>query len=265
MIVRLLRRIKEKTMSESKKPMYKVETKRDADMVKSFVLFTYRQRHPKVTRNFLLIGMLSLALTIGIRIHWFGILLMVQGIFCILMAFFRHLIPVSTIKRNDPDYIEGNILTYEFRDHKIEAFRNGELFLSVVPYSKVTNLYYDEKYFYIGANEEDFMMLPKKDFVTGDPETFTEFIEKKAKISAVYSPATYAEQRRKHKAESEERIKKQEEARLAEMAQMEESKALMKEALAERRRRVKEKRARELSEAAANKLPDEAPSESEHE
>lgn len=238
-------------MAEAKEVLYKVETKRDADMVKSFVLFTYRQKYPKVTRNFLLVGMLSIALTIGIRIHWFGIFMMVQGIFCILMALFRHNIPISTIKRNDPDYRDGNTLTYEFKDKKINAYRNGELFLSVFPYGKVTNFYHDEKYFYIGANEDDFMMLPKKDFVTGDPETFAEFIEKKAKLKIAYSPATFAEKRRKSKEESTERIKKQEEARLAEMAQMDENKALMKEAWAERKRRLKEKRDAEQA-AAAN-------------
>lgn len=238
-------------MAETKKPIYKVETVRDAQMIKSFILFTYRQSHPKVTRNFLLIGIVSLILTIGIRVRAVGIFLIIQGIFCIAMALFRHHIPVSTIKRNDADFRDKNTLTYEFREHKVDAFRNGEKFLSIVPYSNITNLCHDEKYFYLGANEDDFMMLPKKDFVTGDPDTFVSFIEKKAKIQARWSPASFSERRKQNKEESVEKHQKMEAARRAQMEAMAEQKAeqraMVKEAWNEKKKKLAERRAKEGS------------------
>lgn len=243
-------------MSDKKKPVYRVETVRDAQMVKSFILFTYRQSHPKVTRNFFLIGIVSLILTIGIRIRAVGIFLIIQGIFCIAMALFRHQIPVSTIKRNDPDFRNGNTLAYEFRDTRIDAYRNGEKFLSISPYSSVTNLWHDEQYFYLGANEEDFIMLPRKDFVTGDPDTFASFIEKKAKIQAIWSPASFTERHRQNKAESAANHQKKEAARKAQMEalaqQKAEQRALLKEAWNGKKQKLAERRAREgVNEAPA--------------
>lgn len=236
-------------MAETKKPIYKVETVRDSKMIKSFILFTYRKSHPKVTRNFLLIGIVSLMLTIGIRVNAVGIFLIIQGVFCILMGLFRHYIPASTLKRNDPDFKEKNKLVYEFRDHKIEAFRNGEKFLNIVPYNKVTNLCHDENYFYLGANEDDFLMLPKKDFVTGDPDSFAEFIEKKAKIKAEWVPATFTEKRKKTREERPEKQRRQEAARKAQMEAMAEQKAeqraLVKEAWNDKKKKLAERRAKE--------------------
>lgn len=232
-------------MAENKNPIYKIETVKDSKMVKDFILFTYRQSHPKVTRNFLLIGIVSLMLTIGIRVRAVGIFLIIQGVFCIAMGLFRHMIPASTIKKNDPDVREGNPLTYEFREHKMEAFRNGEKFLTIVPYNKITNLCHDEKYFYMGANEDDFVMLPKEDFVTGDPDKFTEFMEKKAKIQAKWSPATFGEKRKQNKAERPEKQRKQEAIRKAQMEQMAENRTIMKEAWEEKKRKLAERRANE--------------------
>ena len=248
-------------MSDTKKPVYKIETVRDAQMVKSFILFTYRQSHPRVTRNFFIIGIVSLILTIGIRVKAVGIFLIIQGIFCIAMALFRHHIPISTLKRNDPDFRDKNKLTYEFKEYKADAYRNGEKFLTIVPYNNVTNLYHDEKYFYLGANEDDFIMLPKKDFVLGDPETFTQFIEKKAKIKAVWSPATFTEKRKQRKAEKPEKQQKLEAARKAQMEayaeQKAEQRALVKEAWEEKKRKLAEKRAKGNADDAASGAQDE--------
>lgn len=226
-------------MAESKKPIYKVETKRDAKMVKSFVLFTFRQRHPNATRNFLIVGVVSLALTIGIRMQAFGIFLTVQGLFCLFMGLFRHWFPIMKIKGSDPDYLAGNTLTYEFYGSRIIALRNGEEVLRVNSYDKVGNLCHDEDYYYLGANEEDLMILPKDAFVTGDADSFEDFIEKKAKIKAVWSPATYGEKKKKNKAEAGEKAEKRRAMQEASMAEMRENREYMRQALAKRREEKK--------------------------
>ena len=234
-------------MSEPKKPMYKVVTKRDAQMVKSFVLFTYRQRHPNVSRNFIIVGLVSLALIYGIRVPAIGIFLAVQGLFCLFMGFFRHIIPVASMKKNDPDYVAGSNLTYDFYAGEVRAFRNGEKFMSIKGYDKITNLCHDEKYYYLGANEQDLMILPKSDFTVGDADSFESFIEKKAKIKSVWTPATRTEKRKKNKAEAGVKAEKRRAVQEAQMAEMQERRAAMKEAF------NRKKEERKASKEAAGK------------
>lgn len=213
---------------------YKVETVREAKMVHSFVKFTYRQAHPKVSRNFIIIGVLSLALTYGIRIPDLRIVLWLLGAFCLLMGAFRHWIPITMMKSSDPDYTGKNILTYVFTDDDITALRNGEEFLHVDGYSRVTNLYHDEWYYYLGANMDDLMILPKASFVTGDPERFGDFIYERSGVACRWSPATRAEKRIKNRADAAVRAAKAQEMQEAQAAEMERRRELMREA---RRRR----------------------------
>lgn len=244
-------------MSEPKKPVYRVVTKRDAQMVKSFVLFTYRQRHPNVSRNFIITGLVSLALIYGIRVPAIGVFLLVQGLFCLFMGFFRHIIPVASMKKKDPDYAAGNTLAYDFYGSEIRAFRNGEKFLSIKGYDKITNLCHDEKYYYLGANEQDLMILPKSDFTVGDADSFEAFIEKKAKIKSVWTPATRSEKRKKNKAEAGIKAEKRRVLQEAQMAEMQERRAAMREAF----RKNKENR-KASKEAAAETVKEQ---ESQHE
>lgn len=238
-------------MAETKKPLYKVVTKRDTDMVKSFILFTYRQRYPNVSRNFIIVGLVSLALTYGIRVRWVGIFLVIQAVFCLFMGLFRHWIPVASMKRKDPDFIAGNTLTYEFYGSEIKALRNGEKFMGLKSYSKVTNLCHDEKYYYLGANEEDLMILPKAAFVEGDPDSFESFIEKKAKIKAVWSPVTRTEKRKKNKAEAGIRAEKRRVMQEAAQAEMQANRAAMREAF--NRKKAERKAAKEAVADAENR------------
>lgn len=168
--------------------LYKVSTKRDKKMVKDFILFTYRVSHPKVTRNFIIVGLVSLALTYGLRVSAIKYFLWIQAAFCILMGLFRHWIPISRMMKSDPDIVAGNVLSYEFDSKEIRAYRNDELYLKIDNYKKVHNLYHDEEYYFLGANEEDLLILPKSCFERGDFEEFKSFIEKKAGIEAKWSP-----------------------------------------------------------------------------
>lgn len=233
-------------MSENKSGLlYKVETKRDNQMIKSFVKFTYRVSHPNVTRNFIIVGLVSFAFTYGIRIEAMRYFLLIQGTFCMIMGLFRHLIPINTMKRKDPDYIAGNTLSYEFGKKGIRALRNGEEYLAVSDYKQVTNLYHDEFYYYLGANEEDLMILPKDKFIIGDPDSFADFIGKKARIDVRWSPSTRHERSKQGKIDRAIRAEKAREAHEANAAEMAKRAEELKEARAERIRRIAKKRAEE--------------------
>ncbi len=222
--------------------LYKVEAKRTAKMIKDFVMFTYRQRFPNVTRNFLIVGLLSLVFIYGGKIRAVQIICFFIGIFCLLMAFFRHLIPISRMKRTDPDYIEQNLLTYDFTGHDIKCYRNDELFMQCKNYHKVHHVCHDEEYFFIGLNEQDLIVLPKAGFIEGDPVDFEDFIRHKTGVEPEWIPA--GREARKVKKE-EDRKKKQAKAAEMQKAQAEmmaQQRAEMKEAFKKAAQSRKEKR-----------------------
>lgn len=80
-------------------------------------------------------------------------------------------------------------LTYSFTEKMLQVYRNDELFEKVNSYQKISSIYTDEKNFYLGVNNEDLYILPKRDFKTGTTEDFLEFITTKSHVDAVYLPA----------------------------------------------------------------------------
>ena len=209
---------------------FRIETKRDAKMIKDFILFTYRQRFPKVTRNFLIVGLLSLVFIYGGKIRAVQIICFFIGIFCLFMAFFRHLIPISRMKRTDTDYIEQNLLAYDFAGNGIKCYRNDEIYLQCKDYHKVHHVCHDEEYFFIGLNEQDLIILPKAGFTVGDPVDFEDYISHKTGVELEWIPA--GKEARKIKKE-EERKKKQakaEEMQKAQAEMMAQQRAEMREA-----------------------------------
>lgn len=228
-------------MSEGKKVLYKVETIRDSKMVSSFVKFTYRQAHPKVSRNFIIVGALSLALTYGIRIPDLRIVFILLGAFCLFMGFFRHWIPVLMLKGSDEDYVNKNVLTYIFTENGIEAQRNGDTYLTVDSYSRVHNLYHDEWYFYLGANEDNLMILPKDCFTEGNPDTFAGFISRKSGIKCYWSPGTRAEKSKKNRADAAVRAAMAEKMQAEQAAERERQRQLFRQAMADRKNRKSRK------------------------
>lgn len=222
--------------------LYRVETKRDAKMIKDFILFTYRQRFPRVTRNFLIIGLLSLVFIYGGKIRAVQIICLVIGIFCILMAFFRHHIPIFNMKRRDPDYLEQNTLTYEFTSAGFVGFRNEEPYIKVNDYHKINHIYHDEEYYFIGVNDEDLIILPKKKFTDGDPVEFEYFINRKTSIEPVWVPVdrnARKEVRKKERAARAAKAEAMQKQRAAEVAQQ---RAEMKEAFEKAKEARKAKR-----------------------
>jgi len=225
-----------------KSVLYRVETKRDAKMIKDFVLFTYRQRFPKVTRNFLIVGLLSLVFIYGGKIRAVQIICLFIGVFCILMAFFRHHIPIFNMKRRDPDFLEQNTLSYEFTSTGFTGYRNDEPYIKVNDYHKIHHVYHDEEYYYIGFNEQDLIILPKKKFTDGDPVEFEQFIQRKSGIEPSWVPVdrnARKEVRKKERAAKMARAEEMQKQRAAEVAQQ---RAEMREAFEKAKEARKAKR-----------------------
>nr|WP_296265498.1 YcxB family protein [uncultured Merdimonas sp.] len=145
-------------------------------MMKIFIKFTNRIRHPRVTFNLLATGvLLALVPTVIKGIALPGVVISYgMGVLLILMALFRQNISVSMMK-NDPQVKENEEITYLFGDSRIRALRDGRE-EDMGYYKNVYRVWEDERIYYVGMNEEDLLILPKDEFIEGDQKSFREFI-----------------------------------------------------------------------------------------
>lgn len=170
---------------------YKVSIRRDTNMMKTFVKFSNRVNHPRVSLHLFIIG----AAITGIPIVdpkgkiWGIIICYVVGIFCILMALFRHYIAVYKMKKN-PEVQVNEELTYVFGSKGVQTYKDGKLERNMGGYKKIYRVWESEKHFFVGMNEEDLLILPKDHFEEGDVSTFCEFILEKSKAEYVWQPVT---------------------------------------------------------------------------
>ena len=164
---------------------YVASVKRDEKLLKLYVKFYNRVRHPRTTIYMTSIGVMLTALPIANKeIALPGVIVCyIMGPLMALMGLFRHHIGVNMLK-NNPDTNLGEELKYVFGNTDIKIDKDGvlEKFSS---YSKIYRLWEDETVFYIGVNEDDLVVLPKKCFENGDVATFREFILEKS--GAIYT------------------------------------------------------------------------------
>lgn len=170
---------------------YKVSIHRDTKMMKTFVKFSNRVNHPKVSLHLFIIG----AAITGIPIIdpngklWGIIICYIVGIFCLLMAFFRHYIAVYKMCKN-PEIQVNEELTYVFGNKGVQTYKNEKLERNMGGYKKIYRIWEDEKHFFVGMNEEDLLILPKNNFETGDVNAFRDFVLEKSKAEYVWQPIT---------------------------------------------------------------------------
>lgn len=171
--------------NEPKKGKYIVPIKRDEKMMKTFVKFSNRVRHPRTTVYMITVGAMLIALPIvNKEIALPGVIICyVMGALMVLMGVFRHYIGVYMLKSN-PQTKVNEELTYIFGNTDIKTNKDGQL-EKLGSYSKIYRLWEDEKHFYIGINEDDLVVLPKTAFTTGDVGTFRDFVLDKS--GAIYT------------------------------------------------------------------------------
>lgn len=174
--------------NDSVQAKYIVDTCRDVKMMKTFVKFSNRVRHPRATMNMLFLGAVFIALpnafdgikTIGIIISY------VMGAILIFMALFRQNIGVASMKRN-PEVKVNEKITYIFGSTGIRAERE-DVMEYMGSYKKIYRVWEDEKHYYIGMNEEDLLVLPKANFRKGDMKSFRDFILDKSRADFRWEP-----------------------------------------------------------------------------
>lgn len=170
------------------KGKYIVPVTRDEKLLKTFVKFSNQTRHPRTTVYLVTVGSMLIALPIANKeIALVGVIICyVMGALMVLMGVFRHHIGVYMLKSNPQTKLDEK-LTYIFGNTDVKTERNGEP-QKLGSYSKIYRLWEDEKFFYIGINEDDLVVLPKANFEVGDVSTFREFILEKSGATFTWQP-----------------------------------------------------------------------------
>lgn len=173
---------------EGKKSKYVVCIKRDAKMLKTFIKFTNRVRHPRVTVYMVTMGATLVALpSVNHEIKTAGVIISyVMGVLLLALGFFRHYISVYMMKSN-PETKADEEFTYLFGNTGIQV-ENGGGTEHLGSYKKIYRLWEDEKHFYIGINEDDLIVLPRVDFKVGDVDTFKDYVLEKSRAIYTWQP-----------------------------------------------------------------------------
>ena len=157
-------------------------------LLKTFVKFSNQVRHPRTTVYMVTVGTMLVVLPIiNKEIALPGVIISyVMGALMLLMGIFRHYIGVYMLKSN-PQTKLNEELRYIFGNTDIKTDKAGQL-EKLGSYSKIYRLWEDEKYFYIGMNEDDLVVLPKESFETGDITTFRDFLLEKSGCIYTWQP-----------------------------------------------------------------------------
>lgn len=170
------------------KNKYIVNIVRDTAMMKTYVKFYNRVKHPRVTMNLLFAGIVLIALPIAVDgIALPGVIISyVMGVLLVLMGLFRQNIAVFQMK-GSPDVKENERLSYLFGNTKIRVESEGKI-ETMGGYQNVYRVWEDERTYYVGMNEDDLLILPKDAFEKGEAKAFRDYILERTGADFVWKP-----------------------------------------------------------------------------
>lgn len=168
---------------------FKIVTKRDKAMIKSFVTFIDTIKHRHVTTRLCIMGILMLSVVFFVPGNLIGILIFsILGILFLTFGVFRH--RIATAKIYNTIYSDTEILinTYVFADNGLSVYTNEYLEKGGGSYKQIASFYENEKNFFILMNEDELYVLPKKDFVIGGADEFRQYIETRICVKVKWTP-----------------------------------------------------------------------------
>lgn len=171
------------------KKRYVVYTKRDTELMKTFIRFDNRVRHPRMGVNMGLVGELLLLVPVILKDTGTTgkIIAVCVGALLLSIALFRVHISVNMMKGN-PEVKENEEITYLFGNSGIWAQRIDGI-EDMGYYKTVYHLWEDEDNYYVGLDNDDLLILPKANFKEGDSESFRDFLLDKSGAKYTWKPA----------------------------------------------------------------------------
>lgn len=171
---------------------FKVVMTKNDEIMKDFLSFTYRAQGQMQRAKLYVfaVGMIWIGYFAGKGGKvTSGIIIAGVGIAMVLLGLILPKIALSRLKKTDETYNKKTELTYVFASGSMYIYEDGELAQNVGGYRQVTCFYGDEKNYYVGLNNDDLYLLPKKCFVEGEPEEFVDFIQKVSDETYEFLPA----------------------------------------------------------------------------
>lgn len=170
------------------KKRYVVYTKRDTELMKTFIRFDNRVRHPRMGVNMGLVGVLLLLVPVILKDTGTTgkIIAVCVGALLLSIALFRVHISVNMMKGN-PEVKENEEITYLFGNSGIWAQRIDGI-EDMGYYKTVYHLWEDEDNYYVGLDNDDLLILPKANFKEGDSESFRDFLLDKSGAKYTWKP-----------------------------------------------------------------------------
>lgn len=161
----------------------------DDKMMGTFIKFYNRVKHPRATVFLTSIGFMMFLLPFFNEDIALPGVVICYGLGPILffLGLFRDKLSVQMMKR-DPNLKYKEELVYRFGNTGIEV-QKSEGIERLGNYKKIFRLFEDEKTYYVNINEDDLIVLPKTNFVEGDPDTFKDFILDKSGAKFIWKPA----------------------------------------------------------------------------
>ena len=190
---------------KKKEILYQVKTRRDSDVIKAYITFTYRVLHPGVTGRLIFFGILIAAPAIVLKILWLRILCLVLGGLCVFLGLFRQYISLALTKSNDEAYKNKTEFRYDFSLTDADFYAGDELFSSISKYKDITSFFYDDDFYYLGIRNRDFFILPKSRFTIGDAAEFEDFIYKRSRVTCKWIPSKYSDRMKLRRAQKQVR------------------------------------------------------------
>ena len=171
------------------KKRYVVYTKRDTELMKTFIRFDNRVRHPRMGVNMGLVGVLLLLVPAILKDTGTTgkIIAVCVGALLLSIALFRVHISVNMMKGN-PEVKENEEITYLFGNSGIWAQRIDGI-EDMGYYKTVYHLWEDEDNYYVGLDNDDLLILHKANFKEGDSESFRDFLLDKSGAKYTWKPA----------------------------------------------------------------------------
>ena len=171
-------------------PVYEVKTTHTQKVLEDFIKFTYRIKYPRVTTHLLILSACFAAFAYFTR---GGVGMYIFIVLAVLLAGFtlnRHRISFRKLAKVDKNYQNQSEIHLvfgesEFHIENIDLDQNER-----ITYAEISFVYVDDNNYYISINNEDLQLLPKSDFVLGDPTQFYDFLSDKTgqPIRPLYIP-----------------------------------------------------------------------------
>lgn len=167
---------------------FSVKVRRDIGMMKTCIRFNNRVHHPRVSMHLFVIGVIlfGMPITAGKGPVLRDAVCIILGSFFVFMSLFRHNIAAAGMKKS-PEMELNEELSYHFGTKGVQVIKDGKA-VNIGTYKNIFRLWEDERYFYIGMNEDDLLILPKKGFEIGSAEEFRDFILKKSNAGYSWKP-----------------------------------------------------------------------------